>query len=249
MVFPLFNRIVVFAASSALLIGCIIAAVQRLQQGGAVGAVDLTLWIIFLVIGGVGLGFAVLWKNLSSTELHNESQRQHDETHFADISMDSGYCFQHGQQAAGVLIDHVGGRIHFQNCHTPNRFLTRVDPLFSCTLSDLEAVYAYRYRGQYLMIITPAGHAIVRDMESGFQQLKDQLMSIEAGSASGSAAYHPLTGIIYPICCVAGIAVAVFLTPQNAGDGLLTVAAIFGGCIGMAGGSAALYWIRTKSKS
>ncbi|GAB5439673.1 MAG: hypothetical protein Fues2KO_00220 [Fuerstiella sp.] len=233
----------------ALLIGCIVTAAQRLQRGGGVGAVDLTLWIIFTVIGGVGLIFAVLWKNLSSTELHNESQRQFDETQFADIPMDTGYCFQQGQRAAAVLIDHAAGRIYFQNCHIPNRFLARPDPLFSCTLSELQAVYAYRYRGAYLIVITPAGHALVRDMESGFQQLKDQLMSIEAGSASGSAAYHPLTGIIYPICCVAGIAGAVFLTPQNAGDGLLTAATIFGGCIGMAGGSAALNWIRTKSKS
>lgn len=228
---PLFNRIVLQVLSVGLLVGCLMAAFTAMRGPAGVQAGEVLLWIVFTALGCGGLGISVFWKNHSSQELRENASRTLPALSTTADQVDD-YCFQFGQKAAAVRLDFGAKVIHFRNCHVERKFLAGAAELYTCALSEVRAVHRYRYRGDWLIVLTPHGKASIPKVDARFERLHAELTSVVPQTRTGYLSHHPLSGLIYLVGTLAGMAAGVGLTPQNFGDTGLVAMVLAGGSVG-----------------
>ena len=183
---------------------------------------DLVEWIvvaIFAVLACLGSWFAVAWRNRTEEELAEESATSASLYNEPSISEDALVSrFAVIRRAAAVHLDSTKGKIHFHNCHVPRRLLATAEPWYSCQLKDIQAVHAYRYRGESLTIVTRDGRVLLPETASNYTELKEALKAEVPHNKPGFSRDHPMMGMVYLTGILLGMLAASALCPGNASE-------------------------------
>ncbi|MBL6705867.1 MAG: hypothetical protein ISQ06_07125 [Planctomycetaceae bacterium] len=231
--FPLFNRIVVFVLSLALVIGCPIAIVQAGRKG-ELDAVTLFVFAVFFLIGCGCVWLSLFCRNRSPAQLAEEQSFPSAEQ--PDISQDAlVYRFSNGVKSAAIHVDTVGRLIHFHNCHIPRQFLASAAEWFSCDVDDVQAAHVFRYRGESLTVVTSSGKALIPGISPGYAELRDTVKELVPFTRPGFSTDHPMMGVVYVCGALTGMATGFLLTPRNATDSTLGLIFLVGAALGVAG--------------
>jgi hypothetical protein len=154
---PLFNRVVVFVFSSAILAGLVVA-LSSPRFRSDLGLVTGLLLIVPVGIACFGIWISLKWRNRVPEEL--EAFPAVDRPSIPD---DALVCrFWTGLKAVSIAVDSDAAVIHFENCHVPRRFLATAQTWYSCPIGDVRGVHRFGYsRGESLTIVTATGKAVI----------------------------------------------------------------------------------------
>lgn len=228
--FPLPNRIIVGISSLGLIALAVYFTVEKAQQN-QLNAVNIFLALAFGGLGVGGILLSVAWKNRSRSDIAEELDAEspaHPE--IADDCVT--YLYSTGLQPAAVYLDIEGNQIHFRNCLVPRRFLASAEEWSSCEITQLLAVYRFRYRGETLTIVTEHGKAVIPSGGEGYAELRDALMSTAPENDPRGSRDHPLVSTVYLGGILAGGVCGVLTTPQRAGGDTLGLFVLLGAIVG-----------------
>ena len=81
--------------------------------------------------------------------------------------------FPRGAYQGRVTVDMQEKKVHFENCHTPEKPLATAEAEFSCDLVEILDVHEYTYPGsETLAIVTSTGTAVVPVIATGYAEMK-----------------------------------------------------------------------------
>ena len=114
--------------------------------------------------------------------------------------------FPRGSEQGRVTVDLVEKKVHFQNCHTPEKPLATAEAEFSCELADVLDVHEYTYPGsETLTIVTSSGTAVVPRLATHYAQLKELLGSVANITPAGRAVNNPAMHWVYALGALLGL--------------------------------------------
>ena len=115
--------------------------------------------------------------------------------------------FARGSYQGRVTVDLQEKRVHFQNCHTPEKPLATAEAEFSCELVDILDIHEYTYPGsETLTIVTSTGTAVVPVGATGFDEMKELLTSVAKITPAGHAVNSPAMIWVYGLGALLGLA-------------------------------------------
>jgi len=142
------------------------------------------------------------------------------------------YDFFRGSYPARVTVDLQEKKVHFQNCHTPEKPLATAEAEFSCELVDILDIHEYTYPGsETLTIVTSTGTAVVPVGATGFDEIKELLTSVAKITPPGRAVNSPAMIWVYGLGALLGLAGPLVWVLKNPAMrfhlGLLTLICLF----------------------
>ncbi len=238
--FSLFSRLVVVLLSAIVVLVSLNGFVLGFRNGGP-ELVDLFLQLTLGAIGCYGVRLGLFYKTRSAQDLASEASLPSAER--PNISDDALiFCFQSGSKVAAIYIDRPNQLIHFHNCHAPRRFLSMYSEWYSCPITQIQAAFDFRYRGQSsLTVVTTAGRALIAGTANDFDQLRAIMKELVPYAPYGYSLDHPLMGMVAVGGAFAGIMAGVSMTPVAAPDSTLGMF-VLAGAAGGIGVSYSLVW-------
>lgn len=216
--FPLFNRIAVFIMSSGMLVGLLVAlASPKFRQ-------DLNVVMLLVLVVFMGMACFGIWISLSYRA--RVPDVEDEPSAVRPYSEDALVCrFAALNRVHSVVVDRAAGMIHFAHCHTPQRFLARAEPRYSCLLTDIQAAHV---RGNSLTIVTKAGNAYVPAYTENYAELSEFLAAYVPPEQDEHDTDHPLMGWVYTFSAIGGLLLGAALTPRQASAATLSLCAAVG---------------------
>ena len=145
------------------------------------------------------------------TELGGPGWHRHESgvPMFAPDSLVSRYAGWMGKPLS-VIVDRSAGMIHFQNCYYPKGFWRfKPSPWFSCPIEHLVAKHGMSGRGEYFVIVTRQGRALLTITSGNFDSLRSVLDNVIPGGGQGFTIHHPLVPTIYVLFGFGGLVLGV----------------------------------------
>lgn len=144
----------------------------------------------------------------------NDTNPNGREIEFTIFSVDPLVCQTIGWRGkpVSVIVDRAAGVIHFQNCHTPRKFLAiKAQSQFSCPLADLQDGYRYRktYRGNtndFVTIVTSVGKAHLSSTATNYESLCGILPDLIPPGSQSISTDHP---VVLERCAIGALVGAV----------------------------------------
>jgi hypothetical protein len=115
--------------------------------------------------------------------------------------------FPRGSHQGRVTVDLQEKRVHFENCHTPEKPLATAEAEFSCELVEILDVHEYTYPGsETLTIVTSTGTAVIPIVATGYAEMKELLVSVAGITPAGRAVNSPAMIWVYGLGALLGLA-------------------------------------------